>query len=230
MNKFLLVSVNNQRFGIDMNAVVAIESGETMNQVAGSVIAGEEAIFDLSLFLFNKRNRNYETGKMVMLKTGTGTFRLYVESIEGAVRVPEDLIDTMPPVFGEAVACFPNLIRINEKPVPVLNPDWVKRHYIAEEPEVVWIDDLLCEKAADSVCQEAGPESQPAEISGQEAGSEPQLVYTPGQENGLESRLADTISIDDVTRVIERIVNKKVGDRLTDLYQQVSSAEMAEHS
>ncbi len=221
MNRYLLISVNKRRFAIHMKHVTGIESYVKINQSDAS--DSDLALYDLSFVLFNTEIGNSDTvlSKVVRIKSGDATVWFHVDTIDGSPQIPEDRIDSLPLVFGDTVSCFPQVLKINKEPVPVLNPGYIINHHSCEKDKL-----QLVEEKSKNSANEITPEmSKVAEDDDLPSLAEETSRNPINSSSYLETRLAETINFDTVTRVLERIVSEKVVAYLTGFNQQASSSE-----
>ena len=137
MQKLVLFQIGNRQFGMDMSLVTYIQQSRPVlasQAESGNpdelIIEGKTIPFYNLPVLFGANSETKEpTGqKIVMVNDQTQTIAFLVNRVEAMIDANEDQIDGLPPVFkGAASACFPQVLRMEDNLVLLMDPKGIGR-------------------------------------------------------------------------------------------------------
>lgn len=150
MQKLVLFQIGNRQFGMDMSLVTYIQQSRPVlaaQPESGNpdelIIEGKTIPFYNLPVLFGENNdtKKPTDQKIVMVKDQTKTIAFLVNRVEAMIDANEDQIDGLPSVFkGAASACFPQVLRMEDNLILLMDPKGINR--IKSFIESLNVDDL----------------------------------------------------------------------------------------
>lgn len=127
----VLFQAGDNRFGILKSHVIKMSDsaavGRPDNAAISSITFDGETMprFDLSL-LFGKgfSSPAAKDSRLLVASTREGPVALAVDKVEDAIEIDINQIFPLPPIFAEpATGCFPNVLRLQDDLIPLLDPN-----------------------------------------------------------------------------------------------------------
>jgi len=223
----VLFQVGNRKFGLDMPLIKSIHQGSAFfsgqtgeNPGVALELDGKEIpLCDLSAILGEGRTSHDLRSKKVMLVESKGnSLALMVDSVDGVVSVESDQIEPLPPIFkGQALACFPRVLRQEENLVLLLSPEGMegieweiqdtndisvepdKRNDIQESEEIIDhevmmqdFENIEGEPESEEIAPSCKPDPAAPQVMANAAGLEEKV---PGHETGIVSGIEDEADV-----------------------------------
>ena len=150
MQKLVLFQIGNRQFGMDMSFVTYIQQSRPVLAAQPEsenpdelLVEGKTIPFYNLPVLFGTNNDSKEPAgqKIVMVKDQTQTIAFLVNHVEAMIDASEDQIDRLPSVFkGPAADCFPQVLRMEDNLIPLMDPKGISR--IKSFTESLNVDDI----------------------------------------------------------------------------------------
>jgi chemotaxis signal transduction protein len=131
----VLFQAGDNRFGILKSHVIKISDSAALsgpdNEAISSITFDGETMprFDLSM-LFGKGSSSLaeKNRRLLVAATREGTVALAVDKVEDAIEIDINQIFPLPPIFAEpATGCFPNVLRLQDDLIPLLDPNGIPK-------------------------------------------------------------------------------------------------------